>query len=289
MQSDHKTGIIRRMAKLIINADDLGVGAETDRAILETFHKGIVSSASLLVNGASARMAAAQARDLGLPVGIHLNLSEGKPLGGPIVGLTQTGGDFAGKTGTRQRLASGTFDSKALRHEINAQIETALAWGLSPDHLDSHQHVFLFPGVTEAIIEAAQTFNIRRLRLPRPCLLHGVMPDPELQAEIVLYQQLAPAARDKIRWSKLTSPEGLFGLDCLNRLTTSLLAELLTDVPPVGCWELLVHPGHPDPDNPFSGPEREVEWRALTAKAMDAHIVELGIQLISYGELPCAS
>lgn len=276
------------MPKLIINADDLGAGAETDRGICEAFANGIVTSASLLVTGVSARSAAAGARDCGLPLGVHLNLSEGWPLTGTIAGLTEPDGRFAGKQRTRQRLASGAFDRTALRREIDAQIETALGWGLSPDHLDSHQHVFLFAGVTEAIIEAAGKYRISALRLPLPRLNAGQPPTPELQAELDLYQRLAPIAAEKLRVADLAHPTGLFGLEYLNRLNSSRLHELLAAIPPRGVWELMVHPGHPDPDNPFSGPERELEWQALTAPASRARVQELNIKLISYGELQCA-
>lgn len=41
------------MISLFINADDLGSNAMRDRGILEAFQKGTVTSAAILVNGAS--------------------------------------------------------------------------------------------------------------------------------------------------------------------------------------------------------------------------------------------
>jgi chitin disaccharide deacetylase len=280
--------MIRRMAKLIINADDLGTGNATDRAIFETFDSGVVTSASLLVNGRSACRAATSALERNLPVGVHINLSEGNPLSGPIDGLTEADGSFAGKHKTRRKLHALTLDHFALRREIQAQIQVVFDWGLKPDHLDSHQHVFLFPGVTEAIIAVARQFEINALRLPLPYLL-GRSPEPDLQQELDLYQNLAPVAAEKFRAAGLCSPQGLFGLDCLNNLNRNLLAELLGAVPSEGCWELMVHPGHLDPDNPFSGPKRELEWQVLTDGKISDLIRELNIELISFGGLPCAS
>ena len=37
--------------KFIINADDLGICVERDTAIFDLFEKGLISSASILVNG----------------------------------------------------------------------------------------------------------------------------------------------------------------------------------------------------------------------------------------------
>ncbi|HKI52318.1 MAG TPA: ChbG/HpnK family deacetylase [Geothermobacteraceae bacterium] len=289
MQDQQKTAMIRRMAKLIINADDLGAGNETDRAIFETFDSGVVTSASLLVNGPSARSAAATVRQRNLPVGVHLNLSEGSPLTGPIEGLTEANGRFAGKRKTRQKLQSHTYDRDALQREIKAQVQAALDWGLTPDHLDSHQHVFLYPDVTRATIEAARVFDIKAVRLPRPYNILKNTPPSDIQGDLRLYQQLSGDAETLIKGAGLACPQGLLGLDCLNRLSVELLVTLLTAVPEHGDWELMVHPGHLDPDNPFSGLEREAECKALTAEKISALIRALNIELITFGDLPCAS
>jgi predicted glycoside hydrolase/deacetylase ChbG (UPF0249 family) len=63
--------------RLIVNADDLGCGPARDRGIFRAFQQGIVTSASLLANGRTFAEAAREARTLGLPVGVHLNLAEG--------------------------------------------------------------------------------------------------------------------------------------------------------------------------------------------------------------------
>lgn len=43
--------------KLIVTADDLGIAPERDEGIFEAFEHGVVTSASLLVNGSTAREA----------------------------------------------------------------------------------------------------------------------------------------------------------------------------------------------------------------------------------------
>ena len=95
------------MISLIINADDLGSNRDRDRGILEAFEHGIVSSASLLANGPSFTTAVAQAKETGLPVGVHLNLADGTTLAGPIKGLTDSAGRLPGKQKLRQCLANG--------------------------------------------------------------------------------------------------------------------------------------------------------------------------------------
>jgi predicted glycoside hydrolase/deacetylase ChbG (UPF0249 family) len=69
------------MRNLIVNADDLGWTQGVNRGIAEAHRNGIVTSTSLLANGCAFEegvQSALQSPRLG--VGVHLNLSDGKPL-----------------------------------------------------------------------------------------------------------------------------------------------------------------------------------------------------------------
>jgi hypothetical protein len=39
-----------RSRKIIVNADDFGMSAEVNRAVVEAFHKGAISSATVIIN-----------------------------------------------------------------------------------------------------------------------------------------------------------------------------------------------------------------------------------------------
>src|SRR5258706_4403995 len=63
--------------RLIVNADDFGLSVGVNRGIIEAHERGIVTSASLMVRPPAAPEAAAYARrNLGLGVGLHLDLGE---------------------------------------------------------------------------------------------------------------------------------------------------------------------------------------------------------------------
>lgn len=66
--------------KLIINADDLGICRERDEGIFELFEKGCISSASILMNSINCEESICRAKKVGLPLGLHLNLTEGQPV-----------------------------------------------------------------------------------------------------------------------------------------------------------------------------------------------------------------
>jgi predicted glycoside hydrolase/deacetylase ChbG (UPF0249 family) len=276
------------MRRLIINADDLGSGSERDRGIFESFSGGIVTSASLLANGPSFVSAAAAARQLGLPLGVHLNLADGMPLCGAIPGLCMASGSFPGKAGLRCFLSGAVVDSALLYRELAAQIERVLGAGIVPDHLDTHQHFALFPAATAIVLALATDYAIPALRLSSPAELPATDPGGELGAEMSLYRRLAPAYTVQMHASGLVTPDGLFGMPLLNRLNLQNLGETLRSIPE-GTWELMVHPGYSDAVTPFSGAARQEELVALTDPVLAAMLHDCGITPISFRELTCAS
>lgn len=287
--SPHRIVLISpAMRRLIINADDLGSGNERDRGIFQSFSDGIVTSASLLANGPSFASAVVAAKQLGLPLGVHLNLADGMPLRGAIPGLCTASGSFPGKTGLRRFLSGPEVDSALLYRELAAQIEQVLSAGIVPDHLDTHQHFALFPAATAIVLALAADYAIPALRLPVPAEPSAVDPVGELGAEMILYRRLAPACATQLRASGLATPTGLFGMPLLNRLNFQNLSETLRSIPE-GTWELMVHPGYPDGDSPFSGAERQEELAILTSPIIAAELRRCGITPISFREMACAS
>jgi predicted glycoside hydrolase/deacetylase ChbG (UPF0249 family) len=104
------------VVQLLVVADDLGICAERDRGIFECLHSGLVTAAVILPNGETAAAAAAQARALGLAdkVGLHWNVSEGRPVSDPSeVGtlLVPDGGADGEAVGMPQAEASRKLGS----------------------------------------------------------------------------------------------------------------------------------------------------------------------------------
>jgi predicted glycoside hydrolase/deacetylase ChbG (UPF0249 family) len=84
---------------LIVKADDLGWTDGVNRGIVESFHRGIVTSASLMANGAALAGAVEAVHSaLALGVGVHLNLSDGPPVADreTVTSLLNDDGEFAG-------------------------------------------------------------------------------------------------------------------------------------------------------------------------------------------------
>ena len=276
------------MTLLIVNADDLGIHPERDRGIFEAHARGIVCSASLIVNGVSARQAAERAITSGLPVGIHLNLSEGQSLTGTIPGLTDTRGQFPGKQGLRDALQRSAVDGQGIRDELRTQVNRAREFGIDPDHLDSHQHFHLFPAMLRIVLDLAREEGIPAVRRSLPAEPAESDPHDVLGKEMRLYRSLAHETPALIAGaSDIAMPDGLWGMPNLTNLDTERLCDLLEHIPP-GRWELMVHPGYPAGEG-FGGRQRQLELEALLSTEVKATISRCAIRLISFGDLACAS
>ena len=115
---------------LIVNADDFGLTTGVNRGIIESYERGIVTSASLMVRYPATEHAAEYARaQPGLSLGLHFDVEEWRWC--------------KGKWEPAYRLIDIT-DARAVRGEFERQLtifEDLL--GRPPTHLDSHQHVHL--------------------------------------------------------------------------------------------------------------------------------------------------
>ena len=97
---------------------------------LEAFEAGLISRGSVMVNGMTARQMVARAVLVGMPVGLHLNLTEGLPLSPPsaipsLVTMDPEYGKavFWGKGAFHARAAEGLLDPADVRTEAQAQLD----------------------------------------------------------------------------------------------------------------------------------------------------------------------
>jgi predicted glycoside hydrolase/deacetylase ChbG (UPF0249 family) len=131
---------------LIINADDFGYNDAITQGIIAAYRTGIVTSTSAMVNlpGAPARIAAAHAAEPRLPIGLHLNLTIGRPVLPPsqIPNLVTADGRFLPHEELLPRLPSIPLEQ--IRAELNAQASLLNECGLAFDHIDCHQHFVAF-------------------------------------------------------------------------------------------------------------------------------------------------
>jgi hopanoid biosynthesis associated protein HpnK len=289
------------MRNLIVNADDLGWTQGVNRGIAEAHRNGIVTSTSLLANGCAFEegvQSALQSPRLG--VGVHLNLSDGKPLAPArqVKSLLDENGNFSGGPETLLfRLTAKSLDAREVELEWNAQIEKVRAAGIRPTHLDGHKHVQMLPGLFAVALRLAKKHGIEAVRVSheasslRAALnsggeLLGLMLKQGVQARGL--KLLARDARKMAERAGIAAADYFCGIAQTGVLTKKGIQQMLASLPE-GTTELMCHPGYADAELEKSATRlqksRQTELEILTDKEIRKSIAVLGIRLINYGEI----
>ena len=289
------------MRNLIVNADDLGWTQGVNRGIAEAHRNGIVTSTSLLANGCAFEegvQSALQSPRLG--VGVHLNLSDGKPLAPArqVKSLLDENGNFSGGPETLLfRLTAKSLDAREVELEWNAQIEKVRAAGIRPTHLDGHKHVQMLPGLFAVALRLAKKHGIEAVRVSheasslRAALnsggeLAGLMLKQGVQARGL--KLLARDARKMAERAGVAAADYFCGIAQTGVLTKKGIQQMLASLPE-GTTELMCHPGYADAELEKSATRlqksRQTELEILTDREIRKSIATLGIRLINYGEI----
>lgn len=156
--------------RLIINADDFGLSHGITDGILLTHRKGLLTSTSLMVNQPATEYAVRHVPEApSLGVGIHLNLTEGKPVLpiDEVRTLVGAAGEFVGPAEMGRRLLRWDASPREIEAEFRAQIQQMKSLGLEPTHADSHHRIHMYPAAARAFYRAVTSEGIRRARAPR--------------------------------------------------------------------------------------------------------------------------
>lgn len=274
--------------QLIVNADDYNTDGGRNRGILEAAARGIVTSTTVLANVPWPEGALHGLQDIfGSRIGVHLNLTKGRPVCKITYSLAGQDGCFFSKHEAWRRAVAGRFDPREVESEFVAQIEAVQSAGIEPDHVDSNNHLHVFPGIAEASARAAQRCGIRRIRLPREPLLWSLRQTGRGFVKKMCISLLALRAGGVFRSAGLCFPDRCAGLQVPDMRNPRSLARFFDRLPD-GTTELICHPGYADRHNAFSTAERELELAALTADAVLKAVRHNTISLISFSDVPCA-
>ncbi|PHA01295.1 chitin disaccharide deacetylase [Bacillus pseudomycoides] len=154
------------MIRLIVNADDFGLTRGVNYGIIDAHVNGLVNSTTMMMNMPGVEHAVQLAKEYKtLGVGVHLVLTEGKPLLSDVPSLIKEDGSFHSQHAIRKE----NIDPHDAEREWTAQIDKFLSYGLTPTHLDSHHHVHALPILHDVLKRLAEKYKIsaRRLKLDR--------------------------------------------------------------------------------------------------------------------------
>lgn len=153
---------------VIVNADDFGISEAVNRAIIEAFERGVISSSTIMANMPGFEEACEQAFRRGIVdrIGIHINISEGVPLTSRIRTLTKfcsSDEKFCFRRNTHWRLSDE--ERSALADEVRQQISRCREHGLPLTHADSHLHVHTEAQVFSVMRPVLRDLGIKAIRI----------------------------------------------------------------------------------------------------------------------------
>lgn len=130
--------------KIIINADDFGLTRAVNYGILDGFLNKSISSTSLMVNALATDHAVELIKKYDLKgIGIHVNITLGKPISKPeeVVTLLNDDGSFKGN---KYYIEGNHVNEDELIKEFDNQIQRFIELvGREPDHINYH-HIYDF-------------------------------------------------------------------------------------------------------------------------------------------------
>jgi len=182
---------------VIVNGDDFGLSEDVNRGIAIAYENGILSSASLMTEGAAAENAAAYAKlHSVLSLGLHIDL-----------------GCWMYRDGEWPQVyhVVNLEDADAVAVEVARQLERFRHLvGADPTHLDSHQHVHLRGPARRIVLDAARSLNI-----PLRSLTPGLKYEGSFYGQTDTGQELHDAIRPERLMEILASlPSGITELGC---------------------------------------------------------------------------
>jgi len=283
--------------RLIVNADGFGFTEGVNRGILETFACGVVQSTSVLANFPPIEeLPELHRRFPEVSVGVHLNLSVGRPVLDASQIPTLVGSDGRFRPDFVRALLRGRIRSAEMKAELTAQIRRILDLGVSPTHIDGHQNKHLYPPFFRVALQVARELGIPCMRTHRRYLYTGARSARSLFGYYARHPRQVGthlAGRLFSRWAegtglrladRLITP-GYIGGDHKSSLDT--WCRLLADLPE-GWNEIYCHPGYPDDalrEHATYVEERRQEIDVLCDPRVREVALAKGVEFVSFHEL----
>ena len=227
---------------LIVNADDVGASVTATNAAIAAFDEGVISSCSAMVWMRDSARAGELARDRGLPVGLHLNLTlpfDAAEVSAPVRDRQMQLIDYFESASWRDDISERP-PRQLLRDAVRDQLDQfALSYG-NRTHLDGHHHVH----VHEVVLGV----------LPRGMVLRPILREPQLA-------QARPSQRERRLRRRFRAPTLTLAFEHLHPALGGVGLDLL-DRARTDCLEVMVHPQQARQLEALMS----LEWRAALAR-----------------------
>lgn len=271
--------------RLIVNADDFGFSEGVTAGIIQAMRQGIVTSTSVFANAPDAESGVRRLTVIGCrSIGIHLNLTSGRPLGPLSASLVAPDGSFCGATRIWSLGMLGRLPVSVVEAELRRQIEAIKGLGIAVSHLNGHHHIHVLPQIVPIVAALAREYRVPAVRLPRATGPGGF---GLVRLKWRLISRCAARARGVFAKAGLYMPDHFVAWYARGHRTRAELMAALDSLA-AGVTELAVHPGLRDDtlaavDSYVE--QRPLELAALCDVAVRRHLHERGIALMSFADL----
>jgi chitin disaccharide deacetylase len=279
--------------RIVINADDFGLCEGVNKGIVEAHTKGVLTSTTIMANMPAAQKAVDLAKRLPkLGVGVHLNLTNGRPLcqDDGVKLLLDAEGDLDLSPGKLAIASLVTGKARtAIEAEFAAQIQWVIDRGIKPTHLDSHKHIHSFPAIFRIVCRLAKRFEIPAIRFTHEpkqvCRLPWPVTDEESRKRALFVRTMAKINRWQNR--AFFKTDALLGVAHTGNINVNFF-RAVTLYNTACRAEVMTHPGYAydlDATRTRLVKQREVELEALCSEKTKQYFKEAGIKLVHYGQL----
>ena len=223
-----------------------------NKAVLEGYNSGFLTSASLCANGkaldAAVNEIIPECPNLG--IGVHLNIIEAKSLQNftNTGSLTDLNGNFNNNYFKLIYLANNSWFLDQVEREFRAQIEKVLQYK-KPDHLDSHVHVHAIPKIFELTCKLAKEYDIKQVRtqfekfyLVPDIKKHLDITYPPNIFKIILLNFFTIKNREVIKQYELQTNDYIIGVGYTGMMDDKTVLQGLSVIKEDAVVEALIHP-----------------------------------------------
>jgi len=257
------------MKRVIINGDDYGYTSEKNEGILKSHKEGILTSTTVMTN-----IISKEAIDKilqhknSLGIGLHLNLTKGKPISSPeeVPTLLNEDKEMFRPTIWERKAWDDFGDSKSIAEvelEFNKQLKRFRdILNIEPSHIDSHHFITSHKKIFPVMIKIAKE-NDLPIRLPAWIRKEDKY---ELEAELV------KKAKEQCK----TTDYCILDFFCINKDPLEELIKSLRNLQQ-GTTEFMFHPS--------TFKQGVIDMELLTNETIKKVIKEEAIELITYKEL----
>lgn len=235
--------------RIIITADDLGIATEINKGIEESYNKGILGCAALLMNAPeTTRGIEIAKRNPGLETGIHLSIVEGLSLRKIRSSITDNIDYFGDISLIRNwkeftvKFLTGGINFQELEEELELQIIEFLKHFPQIPFLNGTQHLHIFPKVWSIVLKLSVKYQIKAIRTPSLEFPNSLWLNKRLPF-IIPFQFLGSYAKYQAEKKGIKTPDNVVGLQFSGRISESVLYKILQHMPDNKIVEIVMHPG----------------------------------------------